>query len=736
MKVRTKLALLLLALIAIFLGGLIALKAYDRGTFEAATSARQEQLIRSFDKFLQRWSESLKIFTNDFSCRDDVVAATTSNGQAWAEANLAPDTLATYRADAVWGYGKDGARVFAKNNLYSDGLQDVPLPPGAMPQLLDQARTCHFFAWTELGLMEIRGATIHPSTDSARRTPPAGYLLAARLWNSEDVRDMSRFTGNDIRIETGDAANPPARKHGSPVVSFSRVLPGWDGKPLAALAVHDESPVVGHLNRSSKRQFFWIVAFVVVLFLVGVISLTRVVSSPLKKVSTCLKLQDPAPVIPLQRQHCEFGDIARMIGAFFAQREDLLREISERRQTQLALRDSEERLRHSQKMEAVGRLAGGVAHDFNNLLTAIIGYAELISSRVTDKNVRQDADMIRKAGEQAADLTRQLLAFSRKQLLQPRVIDLNTLVQDMQKLLQRVIGEHIELRVETAAEGARVRADPTQLEQVIINLGVNARDAMPQGGTLTMRTANVEVAESFGEGGSTVPPGRYITLSVQDTGCGMDDETKERIFEPFFTTKGPGKGTGLGLATVYGIVRQSGGAILVDSAPGEGTTLTVYLPREEAPIEPARVSVPPTEKGHHSETVLVVEDEQMVRELVCAVLSDQGYNVICAANGNEGLRLAREHNGDIDLLVSDLIMPQMNGPEVARKLHATRPGTRLLFVSGYSNNDISDQGVLQPGIQFLEKPFTPQTLAAKVREVLDQPEAVENAAPREQLVPV
>jgi CheY-like chemotaxis protein len=373
-------------------------------------------------------------------------------------------------------------------------------------------------------------------------------------------------------------------------------------------------------------------------------------------------------------------------------------------------------------MEAVGRLAGGVAHDFNNLLTAIIGYAELISTRVTSNTLaKQNADLIRKAGEQAAALTRQLLAFSRKQILQPKVIDLNVLVVEMERLLRRVIGERFDLQSHPDAEIGRVKADPSQIEQVVLNLGVNARDAMPQGGELIIRTTNVQLDETAASQVSTsLRPGNYVMLSVTDTGAGMDEETKAHIFEPFFTTKGPGKGTGLGLATVYGIVRQTGGGISVESEPGQGSTFRIYLPLEMAPIDYTKSAPTPVEKSDNFETVLVVEDEEIVRELVCAVLEEQGYNVLCAADGLEALNLAENFDGTIHLLVTDVIMPHMNGHELAAKLSRIRPDMKVLYVSGYSDTDIGDHGVLDPRFELLQKPFTPQTLARKIRDVIHE----------------
>jgi signal transduction histidine kinase/ActR/RegA family two-component response regulator len=418
----------------------------------------------------------------------------------------------------------------------------------------------------------------------------------------------------------------------------------------------------------------------------------------------------------LRKQKAEFGQLARLIDQFFAQQSSLVREMLERTAAEKALRESEEMLRHSQKMEAVGRLAGGVAHDFNNLLTAIIGYADLLRRRFAGQDgVRQPAELIHQAGEQAAGLTRQLLAFSRKQLLQPKVIDLNTIIANLHRLLQRIIGEHIEIVTELAKEAACVKADPGQIEQVIVNLGVNARDAMPRGGRLVIRTVHLEVDQDH-----PVPElsaGRFVAVEVTDTGEGMDAETRARIFEPFFTTKGAGKGTGLGLATVYGIVKQSHGAIVVESERGRGSTFRILLPHETGPVEVAVVAPAPAKAVALEESILVVEDEEIVRELVCEILRSHGYRVRATSRGSEALELARAEH--VDLLISDVVMPEMNGADVARGVHGVCPKAQVLFVSGYSENDMADQGLEILAFQVLQKPFTPDVLAKKVREVLD-----------------
>ncbi len=382
----------------------------------------------------------------------------------------------------------------------------------------------------------------------------------------------------------------------------------------------------------------------------------------------------------------------------------------------------EAQLRQAQKMEAVGRLAGGIAHDFNNLLTAILGSADLLLETLSsDAAEREDLDEIRKAAKRAADLTRQLLAFSRQQVLAPQVLDVNTLLTNLEKLLRRLIGEHIELRTSLAPKVGAVRADPGQLEQVIVNLAVNSRDAMPQGGQLTIETANAELDEAYAAAHFPAKPGSYVLLAVTDTGTGMDAATKSHIFEPFFTTKEKGKGTGLGLATVYGIVKQSDGYIWVYSEPGHGTSFKIYLPRVADAPGPVRRAFEPSASARGSEMVLAVEDDEMVRALIRRMLETRGYTVLLASHGDEALRLLERHPGRVDLLMTDVVMPGMSGRDLADRVAELRPGIKVLYLSGYTDDAIVRHGVLEPGIAFLQKPFTADALARKVREVLRGP---------------
>jgi nitrogen-specific signal transduction histidine kinase/ActR/RegA family two-component response regulator len=402
----------------------------------------------------------------------------------------------------------------------------------------------------------------------------------------------------------------------------------------------------------------------------------------------------------------------------------MLEDIRPRRQAEEARLRLESQLRQAQKMEAVGQLAGGVAHDFNNLLTAIRGYSEFALNRLGEENpgIRKDIEEIAKSADRASSLTRQLLAFSRKQLLQPRILQLNDVVGEVDQMMRRLIGEDIEVVTVFGRALGRVKADPGQIEQVLVNLVVNARDAMPDGGKLTIETSNFDVDEEYAAAHDGLSAGRYVMLAVYDTGHGIDAQTKSRVFEPFFTTKEHGKGTGLGLATVYGIVKQSEGYVAVESEPGQGAAFKVFLHRLEAGAdEIERTLHVVEERPRGSETVLLVEDEEVVRNLVREILEGNGYTVLEARNGAEALDLGRRRKGPIHLLVTDVVMPKMSGRELAERLVTIHHETRILYMSGYTDGAIGQHGVLDPHTAFLQKPFSFDDLAQKVRKVLDAP---------------
>jgi two-component system cell cycle sensor histidine kinase/response regulator CckA len=449
--------------------------------------------------------------------------------------------------------------------------------------------------------------------------------------------------------------------------------------------------------------------------------------SVLDAVISCVNMLSEELAVYLQQRAAIEQQLEHRVEARTAElvhaNEQLRHEIEERIRTEQALRKSEAQLSQAAKMEAVGRLSGGVAHDFNNLLSVILSYtANLIEDLPAIHPMRDDLEEIRRAGQRAAELTQQLLAFSRRQVMELKTVNLNELVSNTGSLLRRLIGEDIELKMELDPSIGRVRVDPGQIVQVLMNLAVNARDAMSSGGTLRISTVHVEQLEDASMGPYLEAPScPCVMLRVSDTGMGMDEDTKTRLFEPFFTTKGPGAGTGLGLATVFGIVKQSGGSIRVLSEPGHGASFEVYLPLSQEAEKPSAPSPGLTRVEGGSETILLVEDNDQVRQLVRRILESNGYQVVDAANPQEALERFEKHHDSIQLLLTDVVMPQMSGRQLAEKLLASHPGLKVLYMSGYTEDVALRHGIVEASVAFLQKPLTPHALLRKLREVLGRP---------------
>jgi len=725
MTVRTRILLTLVLVSAAFCGALLLIRRDQSEFFQKVVETREREWRQAVERFLQRQERPPAAMVGDLATELDLVAALEANDPALAAAALDDKTLKSRALHAVWLYRADGTLLHAHSlPTAAQQLDRQPLPGVDLRALLARDPQPHFYfefpgssGGAQRRFVEVRGTPVVGKVDNADGSPRAlGTLFAGCLLDRQEVTDLPLLHLDDqVELVAATAPVPGETEH---TLSFAAPLRDWQGREIGRFVVWNNSRELAAVESRGERHLAATVAAVLLLFAVIFLALSRAILRPLAVIARSLDERVDAPLLPLLGQRSEIGDLARLVRDHLQQSSALVQEMNRRINTQTALRESDEMLRHSQKLEAVGRLAGGVAHDFNNLLTAIIGYASLLRRRCAhDPAALQEAQLIHQAGEQAAGLTRQLLAFSRKQLLQPKVVDLDQIVRQLERLLQRIIGERIEVITDLCSVASCVRADPGQIEQVIVNLGVNARDAMPHGGRLTIRTTDSVLDGAAAE--LSLPPGRYVVLEVSDVGEGMDAETRAQIFEPFFTTKAPGKGTGLGLSTVYGIVRQSHGTVTVESERGHGTTFRIYLPWQDGAPEVVEVAVPALEPARVPASVLVVEDEEIVRDLVVEVLRGEGYRVAGADRGSEALRLVREDFRDVDLLISDLVMPEMNGSEVARRVRELAPLARVLFVSGYSESDIADQGLGELKFEVLQKPFTPEVLVRKVREILD-----------------
>ncbi len=546
----------------------------------------------------------------------------------------------------------------------------------------------------------------------------------------------------EFRSPGKDDSTSVLRLDGEDYVTASLPLGrGFDGRPVVLFLMRSLTASVTPISRSLAQRFLLAGVLAVVLVGAGGSLVSRSALRPLSRFVVFLRKGAATGASAAFEEPHSPAEVATLTDAYnrlisslnrgrqelekssadLALTNDALRlQVAERERAESALRHSEEQLRQSQKLEALGALAGGVAHDFNNLLSVILGYSQFIVSDLpAESQHRADVQQISEAGERARTLVRQLLAFGRKQVLQPQIVDCNRVITGMKALLRPLLGENVTLQVRLGAELGRVMADPGQLEQVILNLAVNAKDAMPEGGTLTIETANVMLEEAGG--GLPMPAGPAVMLAIRDTGTGMDAVTRQRIFEPFFTTKPIGQGTGLGLATVYGIVRQSDGNITVFSEPGRGSVFRCYFPAAGAPRPEAGDAEAAVESLAGTETILIAEDQGEVRELMRRALAREGYNVLEASHGREALELAAAYDGPIDLLITDVVMPLVSGKELAEQLTALRPGLPVLFVSGYSSEAVERRGVLTPESVFLQKPILPDQLTRAVREILDLP---------------
>ena len=718
MRIQTKLQFLLLLVLGIFGAGLWQLKYSETKRADLILQDRINEKKLSLERILDLTGLTLKTFANDYSDWDEMAQFVQNGEQAWAIETLDLDTLASFRANALWVYKPDSSLAYSTTNLEIKDLEDLPVPQSALHEIVTHGERSHFFVNSANGPIEVRGSPIYFSSTIKRNKNKnvQGYYFVGVAWNQSYTLYLSKLLESEIIVHPATYQADMEAKQGikNGFFSFTRSLNGWDGKPMMQIVVRTESPILLQLEKSFDRHFALLIVFASTILFLLYITLWKWITQPLKHISESLRNQNTNALKEIQNDRSEFGDLKKLIQDFFKQKSDLQDEINHRKEMEVSRFRLEEQLRQSQKMEAIGLLAGGVAHDFNNILMAIIGYSDLLRLKLPTKDpLLQDAEQIHKSAQQGASLTRQLLAFSRQQVIEPKVFNLNSVLKDLEYMLPRLIGAHIEVSLQLEPKLGSLKADAGQLEQVMMNLVLNARDAMPLGGKLVIQTSNLTLDREHALDHDEIPSGHYVQLSVTDNGCGMDEETKSRIFDPFFTTKEIGKGTGLGLSTVYGIVKQSGGHIGVTSAPGQGSTFFLCFPRVD---EPVRI-IPSSgiyNRSSGSETILLVDDNELVRTAIKSILEISGYKVLVARQSAEAIELSNSCQETIHLLITDIVMPQMSGRKLAEFIVLHRPLIKTLFMSGYTGDETITQGTA-----FLQKPVTMKALLQKIQELLD-----------------
>lgn len=708
------------------------------------------------NKFLEQIIEikgfTFKALAVDYTFWDDMVEFVSTGDQNWARENI-DTSLQTFGASVCWVCRPDFSLVYSVNNLDDPRLKELPFSAQDLRQLFSSGYFRRFFVNTGSGLMETYTAPIQPNSDLKRESKPQGFFIVGRIWNSEYLEELSQLTGNKLRVIPAEEGVPYiSYQRGSGELIISNTLTDWADRPVAKVYAKTESAIIKAINRYSQRNTGFIFIFAFFVLLLFVFFFIRWIGRPLALISRSLETQDISVTKALEADRTEFGNIASLISNFFQQKDMLIKEVMERENAESALQKAKDELeikvaertrelktanerllvefeeRHrlheqflqAQKMESIGRLAGGVAHDFNNLLTIIINYAILARDILPQENqVRQDVEEILKAGQRAANLTRQLLAFSRHQLVFPQVVNINELIINMEKMLRRLIGENIELIIALDRELKSIKADPGNIEQIMVNLVVNAQDAIiSTQGRIKIETVNVIFDQKAVAGRVGLQPGEYVVLMVSDTGMGMSEEVKNHLFEPFFTTKSPGKGTGLGLATIYGVVKQHHGYVEVDSQEGKGTIFRIYF----SAVSGGKTGSPDEKEDSFprgNETVLLVEDNASVRYVTVRMLEKLGYKVLVSASGEEAMNLAAGYNGDIHLLMTDVVLSGISGKELAEKILSLKPDIKVLFISGYTDEAVSLRGLESQEANFLQKPFTQEALAQKARKILN-----------------
>jgi signal transduction histidine kinase len=751
MKIHLSIQARLIVLMFILVAGFSGFLLYQRSSENIMVTSLFQDMVAektvSLDQFIKIKSAPLEVLSRDYTLWDEMIGFVANPDPKWAKDNL-ETAFSTFDTDAIWVYRPDFSLVYSKNTLSDPAIDQLPVPKQAWKNIFSQGYFCHFFATTDKGVMEIFGAPVQPSSDVKRLSRPRGYFFVGRLWDKGYTNELAKLMKSKIWIIPAVRGVPFAVENKeSGVMVFSKVLKDWQGDPLVKVYLRSDSEVIRSLHFSSRTETAFLVLFSLLIFFSLSILLLFWIGRPLNLISHSLLLQNSSSLGGLKKSNTEFGNLACLIDDFFIQKDKLVKEVQERQRVErilqkindelegrIAERTSDlisvnqrlskelednkrlqEQFLQAQKMEIIGRLAGGVAHDFNNILMVISNYAGFVKDALPkDDPIREDVNQISEAAGRAASLTGQLLAFSRRQVIAPAVININERIAQMEKMLRRLIGEDVELKTDLFAPKAMIKVDPGNMDQVVTNLVINARDAMPSGGNIFIETKNATLSQGQV---ADLPAGDYLNLSISDTGSGMSDEVKSHLFEPFFTTKERGKGTGLGLATIYGIVKQHKGSISVDSVKGKGTTFKIYLPlAAEGAMQEKKEERRLSLRG--TETILLVEDDTPVRDVVSKMLFKLGYTVLEATCAEDAFAVAKKYLKPIHLVIADIVLPRINGKEMADELVRQIPGLKVLYASGYTGDISVYKSIMEEGMPFIQKPFSEDLLAMKIREIL------------------
>lgn len=844
---QNKIILLVTLIALVMIAGLFLLRDSDENKLKMLLSERKKEYALLLDNVIDFKSKSLQTLAYDYTYWDEMVDFVKSGNNKWASQNIVV-ALPTYNADFAWVYKTDFSLVYSTNRLETHYLPELPFGKNILTQIVSKGGLYHFFVLTDVGLVEISGASIHPSADVKRKTPPQGYFFVGRIWTEAYLAEISSFMRSKTHLLPLGKESPDEKEEISQefMVSNIKALKGWNGLPIINVCSINESVIAKEIKSQSDTQFVVLIIFSVVIILSLSYILFRFVNRPLKIISQSLAISNPNIIRSLQKEKNEFGNLANLVADFFIQKDKLISEVNERKKIEEALRQSEnklreivehstnlfythtpdhvltyvspqsrtffdcepeealvrwtefvtdnpinqegytktqraietgqrqppyelelvgkkgtkiwvevhespivvngqtvavvgsltdvtekktaeeairqseDRIRHSQKMESIGTLAGGIAHDFNNLLAIIMGHASLLEmTKDKPQKVILSAEVIKKAVNRGAGLVNQILTFARKTDIRMESVDVKVVIDELVIFLQQTFSKAIIINTHFGKNIPPITADYNQIHQALLNISINARDAMPHGGTLSFTTKVVskkELKHFFSEASEL----HYVCISVKDTGSGIDEQTRKRIFEPFFTTKEFGKGTGLGLATVYGIMHGHRGFIDVDSKIGIGTTFHLYFPLNPDEIEIDRqTQQAEVEIEGGKETLLVVEDEEMLLELLTEILVSKGYNVLSARDGLEGIDVYAAYKDDISLVLTDMGLPKLSGFDMFVKLKKINPDILTIFASGFLEPKTISEMYKAGAKEFIQKPYETEDVLSKIRNVID-----------------